>query len=154
LTSGGPLPQSGGCSVPIQPATAMLAKISAVSTLWEASDTQLAAVDRLWDLLTRGPDGVGPARASKLLARKRPRLVPVTDSVVVRWIDAPEETWAAIRYCLQDESLRRSVKRLRPSHARKTTTVLRLLDVTLWMLHSQSKAAKQARLDAGINGSS
>lgn len=41
---------------------------------------------QLWDLL-RGKDlakgwGIGPTKASKLLARKRPRLIPIWDSVV------------------------------------------------------------------------
>jgi hypothetical protein len=134
-------------------AAAMLAQITAVHNLWDVSDEELAAVDPLWKLLMKSKDGVGRTRASKLLARKRPQLVPITDTVIVRRIGARGETWAAIRYCLQDESLRRSVERLRPPQA-EGASVLRLLDVALWMLHSQSKAAKKARLDAGINGSS
>ena len=125
-------------------ASALLVRISSVTSLWEASDERLAAINPLWDLLTRGSDGVGPALASKLLARKRPRLVPITDAVIVRRVGAAGQTWQAVRYCLQDQSLRRAIEALRPRQAR-TASVLRLLDVALWMLHSQSMAAKKAR---------
>lgn len=125
-------------------ASALLVRISSVTSLWEASDERLAAINPLWDLLTRGSDGVGPALASKLLARKRPRLVPITDAVIVRRVGAIGQTWQAVRYCLQDQSLRRAIEALRPRQAR-SASVLRLLDVALWMLHSQSIAAKKAR---------
>ena len=46
--------------------------------LWEASDDQLAELDRLDDLLRRPcHPGLGPVVASKLLSRKRPRLAPI-----------------------------------------------------------------------------
>jgi len=61
----------------------LLVGISSAVNLWEASDERLAAIDPLRKLLTRCPDGVGQAQASKLLARKRPRLVPVTDEIIV-----------------------------------------------------------------------
>jgi hypothetical protein len=37
---------------------------------------------RLWDVLRRGRDGLGPTTTSKLLAAKRPRLLPIWDSFV------------------------------------------------------------------------
>lgn len=40
---------------------------------------------QLWDLLRGKPDrkwGVGPTTASKLMARKRPKLIPIWDSVI------------------------------------------------------------------------
>lgn len=130
-------------------ATALLVGISSVVNLWEASDERLAAIDPLWDLLTRGPEGVGPAQASKLLARKRPRLVPVTDEIIVVGDGPAGQTWRTLRYCLQDESLRHVIEVLRPRQAR-TASVLRLLDVALWMLHSQSAAAGNARAAASV----
>jgi hypothetical protein len=130
-------------------ATELLAGITSVKNLWEVSEEKLAATDPLWRLLTKGSDGVGQTRASKLLARKRPRLVPITDSIIVGRVGAIGETWQALRYCLQDASLRQAIKALRPQQA-GTASVLRLLDVALWMLHSQSKAARKARDTAGV----
>ena len=83
---------------------------------------------------TRGPRWT-PAAAGKLLARKRPRLVPVTDKIIVARVQAGQ-TWRAPRHCLQDESLRRAIEALWARHAR-TAWVLRLRDVVLWMLHGE-----------------
>ena len=130
-------------------ATALLVGISSATDLWKVSDETLEAINPLWNLLTRGSDGVGPARASKLLARKRPRLVPITDTIIVARVGAIGQTWQALKYCLQDKSLRQAIAALRPRQAR-TASVLRLLDVALWMLHSQSRAARNARTEADV----
>ncbi len=92
---------------------------------------------------------MGPAQASKLLARKRPRLVPVTDEIIVARDGPAGQTWRTLRYCLQDESLRHVIEVLRPRQAR-TASVLRLLDVALWMLHSEATAARNARAAASV----
>lgn len=129
-------------------ATILLVGINSVMNLWEASDDTLAAIEPMWDLLTSYP-GVGETHASKLLARKRPRLVPITDKIIVDRVGASGRTWQTLRYGLQDPSLRVAIAALRPPRAR-TASVLRLLDVALWMLHSESIAAKDARNAAGI----
>ena len=92
---------------------------------------------------------MGPARASKLLACKRPPLIPLTGEIIGARVGAAGQTWQALRYCLQDDSLRRPVEALRPRPAR-TASVLRLLDVVLWMLHSESRAAGNARDAASV----
>jgi hypothetical protein len=90
-----------------------------------------------------------PPQAGKLLARKRPRLVPVTGKIIVARAGPAGQTWRAPRRCLQDESLRRAIEALWARHAR-TAGVLRLLDVALWMLHSESAAAGNARAAASV----
>jgi hypothetical protein len=125
-----------------------LANISRETDLWDASDQELRAVDDLWFTLV-GLAGVKKAKASKLLARKRPRLAPISDEVVVKAIGVRGRTWPALRYCLQDESFRAIVLQLRGPGS-EDASVLRLLDVALWMLHSRSKAADQARRAAGV----
>ena len=60
----------------------LLGGISTEIDLWQASDADLGAVDAAWDALLDIP-GVGTASAAKLLARKRPRLCPITDKVVI-----------------------------------------------------------------------
>ena len=56
-------------------------------------------------------DGPQP-QAGKLLARKRPRLVPVTGETIVARVEPAGQTWRAPRSCLQDESLRRAIEAL------------------------------------------
>jgi Family of unknown function (DUF6308) len=93
-------------------------------------------------------DGPRP-RAGELLARKRLRLIPVTGEIIVARVGPAGQTWRAPRHCLQDESLRRAIEALWARHAR-ITGVLRLLDVVLWMLHSESTAAGSARAAARV----
>ena len=65
--------------------TRLLSDIPSDVPLWEATDEQLAKSSpawRLWDRLMDIP-GVSTTRASKLLARKRPHLMPILDSVII-----------------------------------------------------------------------
>jgi hypothetical protein len=112
--------------------------------LWEASDEELATVDPLWDALLRMP-GIGTATASKLLARKRPRLCPVSDKVVIQAVGVPGWTWEALRCLLQDPA-RADVEALRPPSA-GAASLLRILDVAIWIRHSHSPAAIHVRRD-------
>jgi len=65
----------------------MLAALPQATDLWDASDDTLKDIDLLWDALT-AIDGIGTASASKLLARKRPRLCPISDNLVIKAVDA------------------------------------------------------------------
>jgi Family of unknown function (DUF6308) len=126
----------------------LLAAVSNDVDLWEAADEQLAAVDPLWDLLL-GVPGVGTATASKLLARKRPRLCPVSDKVVIQAVGVPGWTWEALRCLLKDPAARAEVEVLRPPNA-AGASLLRILDVAIWIRHSHSRAASHVRRVAGI----
>ncbi|MGD0373580.1 MAG: DUF6308 family protein [Streptosporangiaceae bacterium] len=127
----------------------LLAAIRTDVDLWEASDEDLAAVDPLWDILLRMP-GIGTATASKLLARKRPRLCPVSDKVVIQAVGVPGWTWESLRCLLQDPAARADVEALRPPSA-AAASLLRILDVAIWIRHSHSPAAIQVRRDTGIS---
>ena len=126
----------------------LLCAIRSDIDLWEASDEDLAAVDPLWDALLHMP-GVGTATASKLLARKRPRLCPVSDKVVIGAVGVPGWTWEALRAFLQDPAARAEIEALRPPSA-TVVSVLRILDVAIWIRHSHSRAASRIRRDSGI----
>ncbi len=126
----------------------MLAVISSDLDLWDAGDGDLAAVDPLWDALLEMP-GVGTATAAKLLARKRPRLCPVTDKVVIGAAGVPRRTWAALPCLMQDVDARGEVEALRPPSA-SGASLLRILDVALWIRHSHSRVAQQLRQQAPI----
>jgi hypothetical protein len=126
----------------------LLAGIRSDLDLWEAADADLAAVDPMWQALT-GVEGVGTATASKLLARKRPRLCPVSDKVVIQAAGVPGWTWEALRCLLQDPAARADVEALRPPSA-AGASLLRILDVAIWIRHSHSRAASHVRRDTGI----
>jgi hypothetical protein len=89
-----------------------------------------------WRLMTELNQlpGVGPTTASKLLARKRPRLRPIYDSVVARVI-GDNRLWEPLRVKLQhDPDLHPRLGRLRdlaclPDHV----SAIRVFDVLAWM---------------------
>jgi Family of unknown function (DUF6308) len=126
----------------------MLALLPQETDLWDASDEALRHIDQLWDALT-AVDGIGTASASKLLARKRPRLCPISDSVVIRAVDVRARTWDVLRYLLRDQTARADVEALRPASAAGAST-LRILDVAVWVLHSRAAAAQWVREQAGM----
>ena len=126
------------------PVSVMLGAISSDVDLWDATAADLAAVDRLWDVLVDLP-GVGTATATKLLARKRPRLCPITDKVVIRTAGSPGQTWEALRFLLRDPAARARVEALRPPDA-ADASLLRILDVAIWVAASPSREAQRCRL--------
>lgn len=90
---------------------------------------------RLMAALRTLPD-VGPTTASKLLARKRPRLRPIWDSVVSELTGTRESQWEPLRVALRadDRKLHRRLLRLRTSAALpEQVSALRVLDVICWM---------------------
>ena len=112
------------------------------------NDADLEQASPMWKLLCDLP-GVADTRASKLLARKRSRLIPITDSVVVSAVGTKGTTRATLQYCFRDEQFRRIVTALRPKSA-ADISLLRVFDVAMWMLKSKSKSAREARKAAGV----
>lgn len=127
-----------------QQLASLLAGISTGVDLWQATDADLGAVDAAWDALLDIP-GVGTASAAKLLARKRPRLCPITDKAVIRAAGLPGLTWEVLRCLLQDQGARAEIEALRPPEA-AGASLLRILDVAIWVAHSNSRGAQRARL--------
>lgn len=104
-----------------------------------------AAADQLWTLLKGGWKGTGDATviAGKILARKRPHLIPIADRVVIRAVASPSGGfWAAMQKAFEKDDLLQILEGYRAevasipalSSAREITDVstLRLLDVILW----------------------
>lgn len=119
---------------------AALAAIPENVPLWEVEDADFAAAEKLWALL-RAINGVGRTRASKLLARKRPHLVPIVDSVIAKAWCLQGDTWRPLAATLSDSDLRQDIDALRPASVSIQVSTLRLLDVLTWMSHSRSKTA-------------
>jgi hypothetical protein len=127
----------------------LLAPVRDDLDLWDATDCDLAVVDDLWEALT-AIEGIGTATAAKLLARKRPRLCPVTDKVVVQAAGVRgHRAAAAVRCLVQDPQARAEIEALRPPEA-AGASLLRIFDVAMWLLHSPSRAANRARA-AGLS---
>ena len=80
--------------------------------------------------------GVGPTISTKLIARKRPRLVPTYDSIVAAVTDTAKGQWEPLRMALRDEdrALQKRLLRLRQAAVLSdAVSALRVLDVIAWM---------------------
>lgn len=96
---------------------------------------------QLWDLLRRNGQGeskwgIGHTTASKIMARKRPHLIPIEDSVVDRVIergrgDSWRLWWEAFN--AEGDYLEGRATALRATIDRPDLSTLRVFDVMLWM---------------------
>lgn len=89
----------------------------------------------LIEALKTYPD-VGPTTASKLMARKRPRLRPIYDSVVARVLDGEQVFWEPMRLMLKenDHALHKRLLELRKDAGLPDPiSAIRVLDVIAWM---------------------
>ncbi|MFJ4680448.1 MULTISPECIES: DUF6308 family protein [unclassified Kitasatospora] len=92
---------------------------------------------RAWHLLVAEP-GVGWVLAGKLLARKRPRLLPVYDRVVRCALDRPDRFWSPLHTALRADG-GALAHRLAQLHAAAdlpaAVSALRVCDVVVWTGH-------------------
>ncbi|MGY0231977.1 DUF6308 family protein [Longispora urticae] len=80
-------------------------------------------------------DGVGVTTATKLMARKRPRLRPIWDPVVAAVTGTGRRQWEPLRVALRedDRALHRRLLRLRSAAGLPLeVSPLRVLDVICW----------------------
>lgn len=114
--------------------------------LVDAADETLDRADEIYRLIryddpaAKTTWGMGPARTSKLLARKRPELVPIVDRRIKRWFGRPRYVWAPMRAALRSrtETGERYFdaldRHLRRDPLTRSLTVLRAMDVAAWEL--------------------
>jgi hypothetical protein len=101
----------------------------------------------LWWLLRRH-HGVGATTASKIMARKRPALIPIYDSVVGKATGFPnaDGTWRAWHHAFAtDRAFTSRLRSLREAAGLDRVSLLRILDVTLWM-HGRHGANEPERV--------
>ncbi|MFD8913683.1 DUF6308 family protein [Streptomyces sp. NPDC059575] len=114
-----------------------------------ASDPLMARGGPAWELWERladrttkyqeKPDGSGPVIAGKLLARKRPHLVPVYDKRVKQLFDRPKTDhsfWAALAAALRADDgafYDRLVRLRQEAGIGEDISVLPVFDVIAWM---------------------
>jgi uncharacterized protein DUF6308 len=106
-------------------------------------DKDFAGADELYARLCALP-GVKRTRATKLMARKRPRFVPIVDSVILSGLGLSRswefQYWAD---ALRDDRRRQRIEDLRPEGVE--VSVLRLVDVLVWMHCSRGRDARALR---------
>ena len=119
----------------------------------ESTDPQRFPVRALNDAL-RGLPNVGPTTASKLLARKRPRLIPIFDSVINEYLlTGTGRLWEPLRLALRadDQQLHRRLLDLRAAAGLgEHISAIRILDVLAWMDgsgHSDRVLGRSAMVD-------
>lgn len=133
---------------------ALLADIPTGLAIWDVSTEQLhdeeGAPVQLWrELLSLYL--VGRTKVSKLMARKRPALVPVYDRWIGEKIATVDDYWRVYHAFLCDDSNQADVNALRPSHlSEQDLPTLRILDTAVWMRYSEGRAAVAAREKHGL----
>ncbi len=119
----------------------LLCQLPADVDIVDADPTMLdsgSPAGELWRVLRRGGDGLGPTTTSKLLAAKRPRLLPIWDSFVQRatGLDTIDYWWKFQQVLsAEDRLIWNWLDGLRSYAANLPSTLspLRVLDVLLWM---------------------
>lgn len=121
-------------------ATTLLSDIPVTLSIADPKAADFAATDspgsQLWRLL-RDINGVGTTITSKLLARKRPLLFPIHDSVVGRIVHHEDTVgfWNAMRETVlaNDGELYKRAETIRnDAGLGEEITPLRVIDVVLW----------------------
>jgi hypothetical protein len=106
----------------------------------------------LWSALRDVP-GVGWVTAGKLMARKRPHLVPVYDSVVQAAATPTGSFWDALRTALRvdERALHRHLLSLRDeAEIGDDISVLRVFDVVVWMHYRYLEPTTESDVEAQL----
>ena len=94
------------------------------------------------------PD-VGYVRATKLLASKRPHAMPIRDTVV-EWLlglRPKQNDWLGWHALMSDADFRRMVERVSADVVPRETSLLRRVDVALWMEGKRRLAGATPAID-------
>jgi hypothetical protein len=104
--------------------------------IWEIDEVQLlddrAPAWKLWPAI-RSHHDMGPTKTSKLLARKRPHLLPVWDQFVGEVLGDSVGHWARVRSVMVDDTRRGRIQEIADASAPDRVSLLRVLDVAIWM---------------------
>lgn len=104
--------------------------------LVNANDAHLEHAERLWERIRAA--GVGPVTTSKLLARKRPRMLPVIDSVVKDVLHHPRrgDFYRTLQHhlAIDGQALHHHLKDVRDrAEIGSDISVIRCFDVIVWL---------------------
>lgn len=126
----------------------LLSAIPVDVDLWDVPDIDIgpdSAAALLWSRLMEFP-GMGWVTTSKLLARKRPRLLPVYDTVVKAALQPTSDAfWIPLRGELQDSEIKERLREIRNEAVLDDrVSLLRILDVAIWMRNRKASTCKLA----------
>jgi hypothetical protein len=126
---------------------AELSKDSPAWQLWNA-------IDRNWWPADSTDPGMGPARISKLLAAKRPELIPIQDSLIRDALFGGKEPrnywkpWQDLHQSAAGHALRQLAESIRAeAGVGAHLSVLRVIDIVIWY-----QADQRRRRSAGRDG--
>lgn len=119
--------------------TELLSAIPATIALHDLSEDDFARwlgpgspADRLWTLL-RTAVGIPQVATFKLLARKRPRLLPIRDSVVAGVLGDPDQWWELWWRTLQNHTeIVEQLRAVRDAAGADELSLLRVADIVIW----------------------
>lgn len=121
--------------------SALLRRIPEGATITDDAD-HLDRDGAAWELyeLLDAYHGMGDTKVSKLMAAKRPDLVPIRDTVVSAALGNPKTWWAPWREFMADDGATSRLDLVRDVAAEAGAShlsLLRVLDITIWMQHSR-----------------
>jgi hypothetical protein len=115
----------------------LLRELPWATDIWEVRRSELSDISTASDLhqlLRDELPGVDWVTAGKLLAAKRPRLIPVLDKEVREFLTPPQgQFWVTMYDVLSDESRRTAISEVCRAAAPPFVSLLRRMDVALWM---------------------
>jgi len=130
----------------------LLAQLPTDNDLAELGPEDLGAAwpaRELWRVV-RGASDFGRVRTSKLLARKRPRLIPITDQGIETILGSDDNRWRSLNEALNTPvdgatTLQQLLLQLRTeSEIPPHISALRVLDVVAWMEWQRSMHATES----------
>lgn len=131
--------------------TALLEQIPVDETLASHHDEVTADNFPAWRLenLLREIHGIGLTYASKLIARKRPRLYPILDSVICEQLGGGGVYLEPLRREFRDENLLQFLRTARDAAGLpESISDLRIFDVVTWMHGKNHGSADPAEFEA------
>jgi hypothetical protein len=126
--------------------TELLTDIPTGIALEDADESLIASgspADVLWHEL-HSLDGMGPTIVSKVMARKRPRLIPIFDSVLREALLPNEKNyWSRMRNELHQPEISDRLRKIKSeSGVGPEIPLLRILDVCVWMRNRPKSTLK------------
>jgi len=123
----------------------LLQNLCELSDITDLDGEPYEPANKIWGALSE-IYGFGPTRVAKLLARKRPKLIPIRDSIVNEQLQITGYSWwRSLAASMRDPRIKELLKDLSPAQDECDVSPLRVLDVAIWMHGSQSKAARSVR---------